>query len=246
MAIENARQRAQAFGAAAAAYERGRPAYPAQAVDWLVPAAARRVLDLGAGTGKLTGQLQARDLEVTAVEPSDGMRAALSERLPQVRALAGAAEAIPLADGAVDAVLVAQAWHWVDPVRTVPEVARVLAPGGQLGLLWNIRDDREDWVTQLQRLMPSHQDSEAVARAPVIGPPFGPSERLEVPWRQPMKPEALVDLVGSRSYVIILPPDEKAALLAAVRRLIDTHPATAGQDEIDFPYITFCTRARRG
>jgi SAM-dependent methyltransferase len=245
MTIDGATQRARSFGAAAAAYERGRPEYPAEAVDWLLPAGARRVLDLGAGTGKLTGQLRSRGLEVTAVEPSDGMRAALSERLPDVPALAGAAEAIPLGDGAVEAVLVAQAWHWVDPVRAAPEVARVLVPGGQLGLLWNIRDERADWVAQLQRLMPRHENSEAVARAPVVGAPFGPLERLEVPWRQPMRPDALIDLVGSRSYIIVLDEAERARVLADVRQLIDTHPDTAGRDEIAFPYVTLCTRTRR-
>ncbi len=119
------------FGAAAVTYERARPSYPDEAIDWLLPPGARRVLDLGAGTGKLTRGLRDRGLDVVAVEPSAGMRDQLARVLPGVRALAGTAERIPLAGHAVDAVLVAQAWHWVDPARAVPEAARVLAAGGR-------------------------------------------------------------------------------------------------------------------
>ena len=130
---------ATSFGAATRAYERGRPSYPAEALDWLLPDGARRVLDLGAGTGKLTRDLAARGLDVVAVDPSAGMRAELGRVLPDIPVLAGSAEHIPLDAGSVDAVLVAQAWHWVDPKAAVPEIARVLKPGGRLGLLWNVR-----------------------------------------------------------------------------------------------------------
>ncbi len=146
---ERRKAQAASFGAAAATYERARPSYPDEAIGWLLPPGARRVLDLGAGTGKLTRGLVGRGLGVVAVEPSAGMRDQLARVLPGVTVLAGTAEEIPLADHAVDAVLVAQAWHWVDPARAVPEAARVLAPGGRLGLLWNIRDERADWVAEL-------------------------------------------------------------------------------------------------
>ncbi len=142
------REQATSFGAAAAAYERGRPPYPAEAIDWLLPPGAARVLDVGAGTGKLTRQLAQRGLDVLAVEPLAGMRDQLARAVPGVPVYPGTAEDIPLPDGSVDAVLAAQAWHWVDPVRAVPEVARVLVPGGQLGLAWNVRDERVDWVAQ--------------------------------------------------------------------------------------------------
>jgi SAM-dependent methyltransferase len=236
--------RADSFGAAAAAYERARPSYPEAALDWLLPAGARRVLDLGAGTGKLTRQIQARGLEVVAVEPSDGMRAELSRALPDVVALAGSAERIPLDDTSVDAVLVGQAWHWFDPARAVPEVARVLAPGGQLGLVWNIRDLSDPWMEAFSRLEPAHDNSEADSLAPRVGPPFGSVERFDIAWRGPTTADALIDLLASRSYVIVLPDDERAALLARVRRFLETDPATAGRAEIGMPYVTRCSRAQ--
>jgi SAM-dependent methyltransferase len=242
---DEARQRARAssFGSAAGAYQRGRPSYPAEAIDWLVPAGARRVLDLGAGTGKLTRLLADRGLEVIAVEPSGGMRAELARVLPDVSLLAGTAEAIPLADGSVDAVLVAQAWHWVDPVRAVPEVARVLAPAGRLGLVWNVRDEREDWVAQLGRLIHPRGDEDGGIRNPTVGPPFGPLEGHQVEWRHRLRSEALLDLVASRSYVITLSKANRLALLADVENLIDTHPALAGADDVVIPYVTHCFRA---
>ena len=148
-------QQASSFGAVADVYERGRPSYPAEAIDWLVPAHATRVADVGAGTGKLTRQLHERGLDVIAVEPSPGMREQLHRAVPEVPVLAGTGEEIPLAGGAVNAVFVAQAWHWVDPVRAVPEVARVLAPGGRLALLWNRRVEDEEWVAELSTIIGS-------------------------------------------------------------------------------------------
>ena len=150
---ERKRANAASFGRAAAAYERGRPAYPPEAVDWLLPPGARQVVDLGAGIGKLTGMLTARGLEVSAVEPSDGMRAQLVAALPQVPALSGTGERIPLPDNSSDCILVAQAWHWVDEDVALPEVARVLRPGGRLGLVWNLRDESVGWVAQLGEIL---------------------------------------------------------------------------------------------
>ncbi len=236
--------RAASFGAAADAYERARPSYPEAAVDWLLPRGARRVLDLGAGTGKLTRQIRARGLDVVAVEPSDGMRAQLSRGLPDTPVLAGSAEAIPLEDASVDAVVVGQAWHWFDPARAVPEVARVLKPGGRLGLIWNIRDRRDAWMEALSGLEPEHDNSEADSESPRIGPPFGPVERFDLPWRQSTTASALIDLLASRSYVIVAPRAERANLLAAVRHFLDTDPSTAGGAEISVPYVTRCSRVR--
>ena len=235
---------ALSFGAAAVTYERARPSYPDEAIDWLLPPGARRVLDLGAGTGKLTRGLRDRGLDVVAVEPSAGMRDQLARVLPGVRALAGTAERIPLADHAVDAVLVAQAWHWADPARAVPEAARVLTPGGRLGLLWNVRDERADWVAELTSIIHTPDYVDNGSASPVTGPPFGPAERFDVEWSRPATPAGIIDLVASRSYIITLPPPQRAAVLARVQRLLDTHPRLAGAAEISMPYVTRCSRAQ--
>jgi SAM-dependent methyltransferase len=246
--VDHQRVKVQAtsFGVAADLYERARPTYPPQAIDWLLPPAARRVLDLGAGTGKLTRSLAERGLDVTAVEPSAGMREQFTSVLPGVRALEGTAEQIPLAAAAVDAVLVAQAWHWVDPARAVPEVARVLVPGGRLGLIWNLRDNRVDWVARLSEIIHGltyEDDSGRSSQNPQIAPPFGPLERREFEWSKPITTDGLIDLVSSRSYFITMDPAERAARLAQVRELAATHPDLAGAPEFTLPYVTRCLRA---
>jgi SAM-dependent methyltransferase len=246
--LDEDQRRAQAasFGAVAAAYERGRPSYPSAAIDWLLPAGATRVLDLGAGTGKLTRQLRDRGLDVVAVEPSARMRKELASAVPGVPVHAGSAEEIPLGNGSVDTVLVAQAWHWVDPGHAVPEVARVLAPGGQLGLVWNLRDEREDWVAHLGRILHDPGETDGSCTRGITGPPFGPVQRLRVEWADRLTRDALLDLVSSRSYVITMSSAQRAAVLAEVRRLADTHPALASRDEFVLPYVTECFRAQLG
>jgi SAM-dependent methyltransferase len=237
--VEDRDAHARSFGPVAGRYERGRPSYPAAAVDWLLPAGARRVLDLGAGTGKLTRALLQRGVEVTAVDPSDGMLAELRRVLPGVPALAGSAEDIPLPDHSVDAVVVGQAWHWVDPHRAVPEVARVLTPGGRLGLIWNVRDAHVDWVRRIGEILDDRMSRPLAA----IGSPFGPVETRDFPWHDRTGPDQLLDLVASRSYVILMRSDERAAVLAQVRQLLATHPALVGRTEFDLPYVARCARA---
>jgi ubiquinone/menaquinone biosynthesis C-methylase UbiE len=238
--VDDREAHGRSFGPVAGRYERGRPSYPAGAVDWLLPPGARRVLDLGAGTGKLTRALLNRGLEVTAVDPSGGMLAELRRVLPDVPALAGSAEAIPLPDRSVDAVVVGQAWHWVDAARAVPEVARVLTPGGRLGLIWNVRDGRADWVRRIGQIL----DDRVSRRAPEVGPPFGAVETRHFRWTHRISSDQLLDLVASRSYVILMPSDERAAVLAQVRQLMATHPALVGRTEFDLPYVAQCTRAQ--
>ncbi|WP_305784348.1 class I SAM-dependent methyltransferase [Symbioplanes lichenis] len=226
---------AASFDRAAEAYERGRPPYPPE----VVPAGARRVLDLGAGTGKLTRVLVDAGLDVVAVEPSEKMREQLTASVPEAEALAGAAERIPLPDASVDAVVVAQAWHWVDPAVAVPEVARVLRPGGTLSLIWNVRDHREPWVARLDELLHRHTRAE-IDTAPAVGAPFGDPERTEIRWTHRLTRGELLDMVASRSYVIVLPAAERARLLADVEALV----GDAG--EVEMPYVTHCTRVTRG
>jgi SAM-dependent methyltransferase len=229
---------ATSFGSAAGVYERGRPPYPEAALDFLLPAGRPRVLDLGAGTGKLTRQIRGRGLDVVAVDPSEGMLGELRRAVPGISAHLGAAESIPLPDASVDVVLVAQAWHWVDPVRALPEIARVLTPGGRLGLIWNLRDERADWVRRLGDIIGREQRREAT-----MGPPFGPVVPAVFDWAHPVDAGGLIDLVASRSGIILLPADERAAVLAQVRQLTATHPALLGRDSHTLPYVTQCAYA---
>lgn len=244
MAERDRRELAGSFGRAAGEYERARPGYPEEAVDWLLPAGARTVLDLGAGTGKLTRSLAARGLDVLAVEPSVEMRETLAAALPGVRALAGTAEEIPLPDASVDAIAVAQAWHWVQESRALPEAARVLRPGGTLALIWNIRDESVDWVRRLTDVMHKSGAELALEGEVEIGSPFGPTETFELSWKRPMTLDLLLEMVRSRSYVITAPEAEREAILAGVRELVEAEPALSGQAEFDLPYVTRGFRAK--
>lgn len=238
---------ARSFDASAESYERARPGYPAEAVDWLVPHPSR-VLDLGAGTGKLTRQLVAAGHTVIAVEPLPGMRSQLASLVPTAEALPGSAEDIPLPDGDVDAVVVGQAWHWFDHAIAAAEIGRVLRPGGVLGLLWNFADERVDWVRQLWAMMHA-----ASGEGPFEGmrgedkpPPLGPG--FETPEMQLFSHEhwidepTLLDLVQSRSYVIQLTEERRAQLLADIRELVR---ANLPADSFALPYRTRVWRAIR-
>jgi SAM-dependent methyltransferase len=239
--IRSRHDRSLSFGSAAAAYERGRPSYPPEAIDWLLPRTAQKVLDLGAGTGKLTTRLVERGLDVVAVDPISEMLELLRASLPETRALLGTAEEIPLEDNSVDAVLVAQAWHWVDPERAIPEIARVLRPGGRLGLLWNTRDERLGWVRELGQIIGSDGDH---GRFDVTLPaPFDEPQRHQIEWTNYLTPQALIDLVASRSYCITSPTEVRTKTLDEVRELLATHPALANSTGLAFPYVTVCIRA---
>jgi ubiquinone/menaquinone biosynthesis C-methylase UbiE len=236
--------RARSFGAAADAYERARPSYPDEAVDWLLPRGAHTVLDLGAGTGKLTRAQVARGLDVTAVEPLDEMRATLEATLPEVHALKGTAEQIPLPDQSMDAITVAQAWHWVDVELATAEAARVLKPGGTLGLIWNRRDERVPWVQRLSQVMGSGDAELIELEAITIAPPFGPTESFTTDWSRPMTADLLVEMAASRSYVITATPRRRREILDSVRDLVAQEP-TPGPD-LDLPYRTYCFKAGLG
>ncbi|HEX7321469.1 MAG TPA: class I SAM-dependent methyltransferase [Mycobacterium sp.] len=237
------RDRSLSFGSQAAAYERGRPSYPPEAIDWLLPSGARDVLDLGAGTGKLTTRLVERGLDVVAVDPIPEMLEVLRSALPATPALLGTAEQIPLPDNSVDAVLVAQAWHWFEPARAIPELVRVLRPGGRLGLLWNTRDERLGWVKELGKII-GREDARDVIDAGVTLPePFADVEHFSVEWTSYLTPQALIDLVASRSYCITSPAAVRSKTLDRVRELLATHPALAGNNGLALPYVTVCIGA---
>jgi SAM-dependent methyltransferase len=242
--VSSPKQRSLSFGSEAAAYERGRPSYPPEAIDWLLPEGAHDVLDLGAGTGKLTTRLVERGLDVIAVDPIPEMLELLSNSLPDTPALLGTAEEIPLADNSVDAVLVAQAWHWFDPERAVKEVSRVLRPGGRLGLVWNTRDERSGWVKDLGRIIGPEHDP--FNNEVTLAEPFGEIERHQVEWTSYLTPQALIDLVASRSYCITSPEQVRTRTLEQVRELLATHPALANTSGLALPYVTVGIRATLG
>jgi SAM-dependent methyltransferase len=234
--------RARSFGAAADVYERARPGYPDAAVDWLLPTGARTVLDLGAGTGKLTRSLAAKGLEVVAVEPLAEMRTNLVAAVPEVRVLDGTAEAIPLPDASVDAITVAQAWHWVDPERATAEAARVLRPGSTLGLIWNRRDERVGWVKRLSEVLGSAESEVMDMDAVEMGAPFGPTETFVTDWVRPMDVDLLVEMAASRSYVITATPRRRREILDGIRALMEKELGV--ETEFDFPYRTYSFKAR--
>ena len=199
------------------------------------------MLDLGAGTGKLTLRLVERGLRVVAVDPIAEMLEVLRATLADTPALLGTAEQIPLEDNTVDAVLVAQAWHWFDPQRAAAEVARVLRPGGRLGLLWNVRDERLGWVKEFGRIVGGERDIDDTRVD--LPPPFTDVTTHHVEWTNYITPQALIDYVASRSYCITSPAEVRTRTLDEVRDLLATHPALANSSGIAVPYITVCIRA---
>ncbi len=241
---------AASFGGVADRYERARPGYPGDAVSWLVGPPPRRVLDLAAGTGKLTRSLIAAGHEVVAVDPSEDMLAQLRAALPDVEARLGTAESIPLDDRSVDVVVVAQAFHWFDAPPALRDIARVLRPAGRLGLVWNDRDETAAWVAALSQVIGSEdavQDPEPPAEIAQSGL-FEPAESAEFRLEQRLDRATLLDLVASRSYVAVRTPEERAGILAEVDRIFDAY-AGHGDDAADptlvLPYLTRCYRATR-
>ena len=194
---------ARSFGSQAARYDRVRPSYPAAALDLvLARAGTGRILDVGAGTGKLTAALVGRAAEVVAVEPDPQMLAVLADRLPQVRALEGSAERIPLPDGSVDAITVGQAFHWFARPAADREFARVLRPGGVVGLIWNFPDRGVEWVPKLYRLTKQPQVPWAGNFDPLDPALFTPAEQTTVAFEHRLAgPDGLRDLVHTWSWV---------------------------------------------
>jgi SAM-dependent methyltransferase len=235
------------FEAAAALYERSRPEYPPEAVDLLVRLltlrAGRTLLDLGAGTGKLSRLAAARGVTVVALEPAAAMIRQAGG--PGVLAVRGVAEALPLRRHSVDAVCAASAFHWFDGRRALAEAHRVLRHGGRLALLWNRRDDATPWVAALSAIVnrheggwPRYRSGEWHAAFDAARDLFRPVEEAHFPHAHALAPEGVVDRVASVSFVAAMPEAERAAVLEEVRALLASHPDTAGKDEVVLGYRT--------
>jgi SAM-dependent methyltransferase len=241
---------ARGFARAADLYERARPSFPPEAVDFLAGRLdlrpGRTVLDLAAGTGKLTRLLVGTGADVVAVEPIEEMRAKLVEAAPSVRAFAGVAESLPLPDRSIDAGTVAQAFHWFDADRAYRELARVLRPGGGLALVWNTRDVSDPLQASIEAILKPYRDAATGGKwkveydAPARAQLFGDWEEWRHPWAQPFDRELLAARFASVSFVAALPDEERQALL---NRILE---AAAGLDE-PFPllYVTEVFICRR-
>ncbi len=228
---------------AADAYDALRPGYPDAAVDWLLPPGARQVVDLGAGTGKLTRLLVARGLDVTAVDPSEAMLAGLRAAVPGIRGVNGRGENLPLPDASADAVLAAQSWHWVDQEQASAEVARVLRPAGRLGLVWNDDDPASDWLRELSAIKVRASGLWDGLPEIRLGPAFGPVVEEHFPWSTTYSPEQVVALVATRSYVLTATESRRLEILAEVRDLLRTHPQTRGQEALSYDMVASCWSA---
>jgi SAM-dependent methyltransferase len=237
------------FGRAAGIYDRGRPGYPPEAIEALALAPGMRVADVGAGTGKLTALLVPSGAQLVAVEPVAAMRERLAAALPGVRVLDGTAERLPLADASMDLVVAGQAFHWFATAAALAEFARVLAPDRRLGLIWNTMDEQVDWVAQAVGVVDRHQGdaprhkSGRWRQAFEGQPHFGPltHARFAHTDRRPLA--AMVDRLGSTSFIAALDDGERAAVLAEVQAVLRRVSAPDGT--VSMPYLTDVWTARR-
>jgi SAM-dependent methyltransferase len=243
------------FERAADAYERGRPEYPAAAVEHLIKsldiARGRHVVELGAGTGKFTRTLVPTGVEILAVEPVEAMRRKLSELVPGVKVVDGTAEAIPLPDASADVVVVAQAFHWFDGEKALAEIHRVLKPGRGLGLVWNVRDDSLAWISKLTRIIEPYEGdvprykSLAWMAAFRLTRLFSPPVRAEFAHVQKLSPDAIEDRVLSISFIAALPDSERESVRELVRELVRQELDARNPAVIEFPYRTHVYTGRR-
>ena len=239
---------ARGYALAPEAYERGRPTYPPEAVERLVRelhiGPGVRVLDLAAGTGKLTRLLAETEASIVAVEPVDAMRQRLLRAVPNADALAGTAEAIPLRDSSVDAVTVGQAFHWFDGDAALAEIHRVLRRKRRLGLIWNMKDETVDWVGRLAEIIEPYRGKapkvasgawkEAFERTRL----FTSLERARFSFVHETDMSTVIARVVSISFIAALPVDEFERVVTRVRDLLTTHPDTRGKRVFPMRYRT--------
>jgi SAM-dependent methyltransferase len=249
--------RSTSFGAVAADYDRVRPSPAPEALEWLLPGRRDLVVDVGAGTGLFSRALASRGAHVVAVEPDDRMRMVLQQNSPGVEAVAGSGEAIPLPDASADGVFFSSAWHWMDPDKAIPEVARVLRDGGRFGVIWTSRDSESTWVRAdewfrdaapegdvLRGETPRHGRSARREQSLPTGGEFTNIETRTFRYTRPMSPGDFVDWLTTYSRVITAPADVRERGRArATAALAERFPGAA---VIDVPMRSRCWRADRG
>jgi SAM-dependent methyltransferase len=239
-------RRARSFGQVADLYQRGRPGYPPEAIEWLLGPEPLDVLDLGAGTGKLTAALLAAGHWVTALEPLAEMRAVLAETLPDATPLDGRAEELPLADHSFDAIVAGSAFHWFEREPALDEIARVLRPPGVFGLLGNRYDTSIDWQRRLRKV----SSAGAIYRGdhwpgqPELRERFAAVEDRAFVHRTEVDPAALRDYLGSTSWVSTMEPAERDERLARIDEFWENEPELRGRDTATLVWRTPVRRSR--
>ncbi len=236
------------FERAGDSYERGRPEYPQEAIEFLINTlqigTASSVLDLGAGTGKFTKLLAQSKAKIAAVEPVEGMRKKFQSLYPDIEALKGSAENIPVENSSADVVVAAQAFHWFNGPQALSEIHRALKPGGKLGLIWNARDESLAWIAELTRIIDPLEGG--APRYKTMNwkkcfedtKLFSPLQLKHFSYTQTGTIETVVDRIASISFISALAESQKQQVLQRVRTLVQTHPDTKSQSEIKLPYRT--------
>ena len=242
------RAAAEGFSSGADTYVRGRPDYPPEALDWLRnvvgAGVGKTVVDLGAGTGKFTKVLLTTGAHVIAVDPVTPMLDRLRRDVPGAEAVVGDAEHIPVASGAVDAVVCAQSFHWFATPAAVAEIRRVLEPDGVFGLIWNQRDESVSWVAEMGRIFERYSGDaprmmSGAWRKVFPAPGFGPLHETRFAHTHVGPPErVIVDRFMSVSFIAALPAAERDNVAAQIRALIASTPSLAGRSEVTVPYVT--------
>jgi SAM-dependent methyltransferase len=265
---EQKTRRSGSFGQVASAYERFRPGPPAAAIAWMIPDSAQSVVDLGAGTGAMTKDLVGRVARVVAIEPDDRMREILASNLPGVTALRGTGESMPLETASIDVVLASSSWHWMDTERALRETARVLVPGGTLGVVWAGPDPDGPFVSQAQVLLSEMSAGQGdsgsgTAREPDLGrevtdienrvetvlripaeSPFAQPEHTSLTWDVSLTADELIGLLGTFSWIITMPDDRRARVTALARQVLRDSLGIYGDATIDVQYRSEVWRTR--
>ncbi|MFC6150423.1 MULTISPECIES: class I SAM-dependent methyltransferase [Mumia] len=239
--MDRSSERASAYDGCAGQYANARPSYPERAVRWLVGDEPVRVLELGAGPGQMTEALLRAGHDVVALDRSAEMLRQLAEHL-EVPVARGVAERLPFHAGAFDVVVAAQSFHWFDPLRCLPEIARVLRTDGHLSLVWNTRDESVPWVRRLTSIIDAEpEDLDEIADSLPLSGLFDLPATTSYGFWQQLDLDALLDLVASRSSIAARPPSERDAILRQVRGLYDSH--ASGHNGLRMRYATRCYRA---